>query len=76
MSPDARNSILIWIQGLLFVGVCCLGLWLARTFDLQLAAWDRPLSVLSVIFGAFGMAWFVRGLWMRRASHPRNPNTR
>lgn len=68
MSPDARNSILLWVGALV-----CFGLgWAALQIDTpERTPW---LSGLFTLIGGVNLARFFFGIWQRRASNPSRPN--
>lgn len=70
MSPDARNSIALWVGGLLFFGLFWAGLKF-RLLDGLSGTWlGTILSIVSLV----QLILFIWGLWQRRASNPANPN--
>lgn len=70
MTPDARNSILLWAGGIGFLGV----FWAGLQFDLFRGVSSTWLGTALGVVGIVQLIRFGRGLWQRRASNPANPN--
>lgn len=70
MSPDLRNSIILWVGSIAFFG---LG-WLSLKFGVHLYIPDTWLWAIVGAVGFVNGVQFCVGLWKRRASKPKSPN--
>lgn len=69
MSQDLRNSLEVTVQVCFFALVSWLGAAMLRGVDIP--SWVTPVGG---IIALINFVVFARGLWLRRASNPDNPN--
>lgn len=72
MSTDARQSIYLWIGGLVFCGL----FWAGLHFDVFGGVSNKWFWPLVGIVGVANLAQTAWGFWQRRAWNPDNPNHR
>ena len=70
MNVDAKNSLEAFSSVMAFLLLGWIGLGLARMLN-----GPNWLVVIGTgLFGVINLVVIVRGLWLRRASNPENPN--
>ncbi len=70
MSPDAQNSIYLWLGTVTLFGA----FWASLHFDLFEGISDTWLWPALTVLLVVNVVQTIWGFWQRRASNPKNPN--